>query len=68
MAAQYFFDVIYSLANCLVCFPSSPQLKINSRSFKMLRLLGEVSSSHCAFTLTSSGIPIPSATFTQTQC
>lgn len=44
MAAQYFFDVVYSLANCLVCFPSSPQLKINSRSFKMLRLLGEVCS------------------------
>lgn len=44
MAAQYFFDVMYSLANCLVCFPSTPQLKINSRSFKMLRLLGEVGS------------------------
>jgi serine/threonine kinase 16 len=27
----------------MVCFPSSPQLKINSRSFKILRLLGEVS-------------------------
>jgi hypothetical protein len=26
----------------LNCFPSSPTLKINSRSFKILRLLGEV--------------------------
>ena len=42
MAAQYFFDAMYSLANCLVCFPSAPQLRINSRSFRMLRLLGEV--------------------------
>lgn len=25
----------------MVCFPGSPQLKINSRSFKILRLLGE---------------------------
>lgn len=39
----YFLDVVYSFTNCMVCFPSSPQLKINSRSFKILRLLGEVS-------------------------
>ncbi|KAI9891008.1 MAG: hypothetical protein M1814_003359 [Vezdaea aestivalis] len=39
--AQYFFDLIYALTNCMSCFPSSPQLKINSRSFKILRLLGE---------------------------
>ncbi|KAF2132661.1 kinase-like protein [Dothidotthia symphoricarpi CBS 119687] len=37
----YFLDVVYSFTNCMVCFPSSPQLKINSRSFKILRLLGE---------------------------
>jgi serine/threonine kinase 16 len=41
--ATYFMDVVYSFTNCMVCFPSSPQLKINSRSFKILRLLGEVS-------------------------
>lgn len=40
--ATYFMDVVYSFTNCMVCFPSSPQLKINSRSFKILRLLGEV--------------------------
>ncbi len=43
----YFLDVVYSFTNCMVCFPSSPQLKINSRSFKILRLLGEVSSDSC---------------------
>ena len=40
--AQYFLDVLYSLSNCLFCFPGSPQLRINNRSFKLLRLLGEV--------------------------
>ncbi|RMZ92695.1 hypothetical protein DV736_g24, partial [Chaetothyriales sp. CBS 134916] len=39
--AQALLDVFYSLSNCLFCFPASPQLKINSRSFRMLRLLGE---------------------------
>jgi serine/threonine kinase 16 len=34
-------DILYTLTNCLACFPSSPNLKINSRSFKILRLLGE---------------------------
>jgi serine/threonine kinase 16 len=38
---SYFLDVFYSFTNCMVCFPGSPQLKINSRSFKILRLLGE---------------------------
>ncbi|KAF2468243.1 kinase-like protein [Lindgomyces ingoldianus] len=38
---SYFLDLVYSFTNCMVCFPSSPQLKINSRSFKILRLLGE---------------------------
>jgi serine/threonine kinase 16 len=36
-------DLFYSFGNCLNCFPGSPTLKINSRSFKILRLLGEVS-------------------------
>jgi serine/threonine kinase 16 len=40
--AQVFFDLISSFGSCLNCFPSSPTLKINSRSFKILRLLGEV--------------------------
>lgn len=41
--AQILFDLFYSLGNCLNCFPGSPTLKINSRSFKIQRLLGEVS-------------------------
>ncbi len=40
--AQVFFDLISSFGSCLNCFPSSPTLKINNRSFKILRLLGEV--------------------------
>lgn len=40
--AQVLVDLITSLGNCLNCFPGSPTLKINSRSFKILRLLGEV--------------------------
>ncbi|KAI1132046.1 serine/threonine protein kinase/TGF-beta stimulated factor [Nemania abortiva] len=39
--AQLLQDLIYSFGNCLNCFPGSPTLKINSRSFKILRLLGE---------------------------
>ncbi|KAF2674681.1 kinase-like protein [Microthyrium microscopicum] len=39
--ASVLLDVFYSISSCLVCFPSSPQLRINSRSFKILRLLGE---------------------------
>ncbi|MCJ1228347.1 hypothetical protein MMC12_005008 [Toensbergia leucococca] len=39
--AQYMMDLLYSLTNCMFCFPGSPQLKINNRSFKILRLLGE---------------------------
>ncbi|RDL36840.1 Protein kinase-like (PK-like) [Venustampulla echinocandica] len=38
---QYFVDLVYTLTNCMSCFPGSPQLKINNRSFKILRLLGE---------------------------
>ncbi|KAI9770274.1 MAG: hypothetical protein M1840_003433 [Geoglossum simile] len=39
--AQYFLDLVHSLTNCMCCFPGSPQLKINNKSFKILRLLGE---------------------------
>jgi serine/threonine kinase 16 len=39
--AQFLQDLIYSFGSCLNCFPGSPTLKINSRSFKILRLLGE---------------------------
>lgn len=39
--AQYFFDLLYNFTDCMCCFPSTPQLKINNRSFKLLRLLGE---------------------------
>ncbi|KAI9878266.1 MAG: hypothetical protein M1830_001445, partial [Pleopsidium flavum] len=39
--AQFLMDILYSFMNCMCCFPGSPQLKINSRSFKILRLLGE---------------------------
>jgi len=39
--AQYFLDLVYSLTTCLTCFPSSPNLTINTRSFKILSLLGE---------------------------
>jgi len=40
--ASALLDLVYSMGSCLSCFPSSPQLKINNRSFKILRLLGEV--------------------------
>ncbi|KAL2142333.1 hypothetical protein VTI28DRAFT_1342 [Corynascus sepedonium] len=39
--AQVLFDLLSSFGSCLNCFPSSPTLKINNRSFKILRLLGE---------------------------
>ncbi|KAI5465912.1 putative serine/threonine protein kinase [Mariannaea sp. PMI_226] len=39
--AQVLQDLFYSFGNCLNCFPGSPTLKINNRSFKILRLLGE---------------------------
>ncbi|KAH8148236.1 uncharacterized protein LAJ45_07688 [Morchella importuna] len=38
---QYFLDLVYSMTTCMSCFPSSPNLTINHRSFKILRLLGE---------------------------
>ncbi|KAK0729146.1 kinase-like domain-containing protein [Apiosordaria backusii] len=34
-------DLLSSFSSCLPCLPGSPTLKINSRSFKILRLLGE---------------------------
>lgn len=34
-------DLIQNFTNCLFCFPSSPNLKINSRTLRLLRLLGE---------------------------
>jgi hypothetical protein len=40
--ASAFLDLLYSVGSCFACFPSSPNLKINNRSFKILRLLGEV--------------------------
>ncbi|KAL7901376.1 Pkinase domain-containing protein [Trichoderma sp. SZMC 28014] len=39
--AQILADLFYSFGNCLNCFPGSPTLKINGRSFKIQRLLGE---------------------------
>ncbi|RDA94391.1 hypothetical protein CP533_2242 [Ophiocordyceps camponoti-saundersi (nom. inval.)] len=39
--AQLMLDLLSSVGNCLNCFPGSPTLRINGRSFKMLRLLGE---------------------------
>lgn len=41
--ASYIMDLLSTLTNCLACFPRSPNLKINSKTYKMLRLLGEVS-------------------------
>ncbi|KAF2085580.1 serine/threonine protein kinase-like protein [Saccharata proteae CBS 121410] len=53
--ASYFLDLVYSLTNCMSCFPGSPQLKINSRSFKILRLLGEGGFSYVYLVQDSSG-------------
>lgn len=39
--SHYVLDGLWQLGNCFSCFPSSPSLKINGRSFKILRLLGE---------------------------
>ncbi|ERS98952.1 NAK protein kinase [Sporothrix schenckii ATCC 58251] len=39
--ASTILDLVYSMGSCLSCFPSTPTLKINGRSFKILRLLGE---------------------------
>ena len=34
-------DLISNLTNCLFCFPSTPNLRINTRTLRLLRLLGE---------------------------
>ncbi|KAI4103454.1 MAG: hypothetical protein L6R37_003809 [Teloschistes peruensis] len=39
--SQYLMDLLAALTNCMCCFPGSPQLRINNRRFKLLRLLGE---------------------------
>ncbi|KAF2482485.1 kinase-like domain-containing protein [Neohortaea acidophila] len=39
--SHYVLDGIWQLQSCFNCFPSNPSLKINGRSFKILRLLGE---------------------------
>jgi serine/threonine kinase 16 len=39
--SHYILDGIWQLGNCFNCFPSNPSLRINGRSFKILRLLGE---------------------------
>lgn len=39
--SHYVLDGIWQLGNCFNCFPSNPSLKINGRSLKILRLLGE---------------------------
>ncbi|KAL2161502.1 hypothetical protein VTH06DRAFT_8064 [Thermothelomyces fergusii] len=39
--AQVLGDLLAPLWSCLNCFPSSPTLKVNHRSLKILRLLGE---------------------------
>ncbi|THW46066.1 kinase-like protein [Aureobasidium pullulans] len=38
---SYVVDTLWQLTNCFNCFPSTPALKINGRSYKILRLLGE---------------------------
>lgn len=39
--AQLILDLFQTFTNCLFCFPSTPTLRINNRSFRLLRLLGE---------------------------
>ena len=34
-------DLVSNFTNCLFCFPSSPNLKLNTRTLRLLRLLGE---------------------------
>jgi hypothetical protein len=60
--AQVFLDILYSLGNCLNCFPGSPSLKINGRNFKILRLLGEVSSMATTLSVSFSVSPISPST------
>ena len=39
--SHYILDGIWQLSQLCNCFPSTPSIKINGRSFKILRLLGE---------------------------
>ena len=39
--SSYLLDTLWSFTQCLSCFPSSPLLSINGKSYKILRLLGE---------------------------
>lgn len=39
--SHYILDAVWQLSQCCNCFPSTPSLRINGRSFKILRLLGE---------------------------
>ena len=39
--SHYVLDAIWQLSQCCNCFPSTPSLRINGRSYKILRLLGE---------------------------
>lgn len=39
--SHYVLDGLWQLSQCCNCFPSNPSLRINGRSFKILRLLGE---------------------------
>lgn len=39
--SHYILDGLWQLQSCFNCFPSNPSLKLNGRSFKILRLLGE---------------------------
>ncbi|KAK4629224.1 Serine/threonine-protein kinase ppk13 [Fulvia fulva] len=39
--SHYLLDGMWQLGNCFNCFPSNPSLRVNGRSLKILRLLGE---------------------------
>ncbi|KAI6856427.1 kinase-like protein [Hortaea werneckii] len=39
--SHYILDAVWQLSQCCNCFPSTPSLRINGRSYKILRLLGE---------------------------
>ncbi|EME38432.1 hypothetical protein DOTSEDRAFT_181583 [Dothistroma septosporum NZE10] len=39
--SHYVLDGVWQLGNCFSCFPSNPSLRVNGRSLKILRLLGE---------------------------
>lgn len=54
--SHYILDGIWQLGNCFNCFPSNPSLKINGRSLKILRLLGEGGFSY-VYLVQSSGDP-----------